>query len=258
MSTFSLGVLHALECRHAYVTAPDLVEDARRGCFPMRELCARYGISPRVGYKWPARYDAFRLEGLRDQGRRPLHSPTQLAERDPALVTLLIAAGQQHPMWRPRKLLAYLERRHHRQHWPAPSTIGASLKREGLVSAGRRRRVLGHPGRPTTRMDRPNAVWTAHFKGQFKKGDGGYCYPLTVIDGYSRYLLACEELFHVSHAATQPVFQALFRTRGLPARIRTDNGVPFATRRAGTTTPADPIRHAFAIPSTRRISRSAT
>ena len=211
----------------------DFVEDATRGYFPMRELCARYGISPHVGYKWLARYEALGLEGLRDQSRRPQHSPTQLAERDPALAALVIAARQQHPTWGPRKLLAYLERRHHRRHWPAASTVGALLKHAGLVLPRRHRRVLGHPGRPTTPMEQPNAVWTADFKGQFKTGDGRYCYPLTVIDGYSRYLLACEGLLHVSHAATQPVFQELFRVMGLPARIRTDNGIPFATSALG-------------------------
>jgi putative transposase len=211
----------------------DFVEDAVRGHYAMRELCARYGISPRVGYKWLARYETLGLEGLGDQSRRPQHSPTRLTERDPALAALVIVARQRHPTWGPRKLLAYLERRHHRQQWPAPSTIGALLKREGLVPPRRRRRVLGHPGRPTSAMDQPNAVWTADFKGQFKTGDGRYCYPLTVIDGYSRYLLACEGLLHVSHAATQPVFQELFRTRGLPERIRTDNGVPFATSALG-------------------------
>jgi transposase InsO family protein len=130
-------------------------------------------------------------------------------------------------------LLAYLERRHHRAHWPAASTVGALLKREGLVVPRRRRRPLGHPGRPVSAMGAPNAVWTADFKGQFKTGDGRYCYPLTIADGDSRYLLACAALVAPTHAATQPIFAELFRSVGLPERIRTDNGVPFATSALG-------------------------
>jgi putative transposase len=93
--------------------------------------------------------------------------------------------------------------------------------------------VQDHPGRPMSAMDYPNAVRTADFKGQFRTGDGQYCYPLTIIDGYSRMLLACEALGHPTHAASQPVFAELFRRLGLPERIRTDNGVPFATSALG-------------------------
>ena len=208
----------------------EFVEDAERGLYGMRELCARYGISPRVGYKWLARYQEHGLLGLADQSRRPQHSPTQL---DGALARLFLEARTQHPTWGPRKLLAYLERRQRRQSWPAASTVGALLKREGLVLPRRRRRPLGHPGRPLSAMDQPNAVWTADFKGQFRTGDGQYCYPLTIIDGYSRSLLACEALLHPTHAASQPVFADLFRRLGMPERIRTDNGVPFATSALG-------------------------
>ena len=208
----------------------EFVEDAERGLYAMRELCARYGISPRVGYKWLARYREHGPAGLADQSRRPQTSPTRL---DGELAQLLVEARTRHPTWGPRKLLAYLERRHRRQHWPAASTVGALLKRAGLVVPRRRRRPLGHPGRPLSAMDRPNAVWTADFKGQFRTGDGYYCYPLTVIDGYSRALLACEALLRPTHAASQPVFADLFRRLGLPERIRTDNGVPFATSALG-------------------------
>jgi transposase InsO family protein len=112
---------------------------------------------------------------------------------------------------------------------PAPSTVAALLARAGLVTARRRRRTLGHPGRPTAAMDAPNAIWTADFKGEFKTRDGVYCYPLTICDGYSRFLLACRALPSTATAGARPVFERLFREHGLPARIRTDNGVPFAT-----------------------------
>ena len=208
----------------------EFVEDAQRQLYSMRELCARYGISPRVGYKWLARYRAEGLAGLEDRSRRPHRSPARL---DGELAALFVDARARHPTWGARKLLAYLERRHRRLAWPAASTVAALLKREGLVAPRRRRPAPGHPGRPLTPMDAPNAGWTADFKGHFRTGDGRSCYPLTVADGYSRYLLACEALTRPTHAESVPVFRALFRRYGLPARIRTDNGVPFATSALG-------------------------
>jgi transposase InsO family protein len=145
----------------------------------------------------------------------------------------LLICRQQHPTWGPRKLLAYLARRQPRAAWPAASTVGELLKRHGLVRPRRRRPHPGHPGRPTTPMDAPNAVWTTDFKGQFRTGDGAYCYPLTVCDGYSRYLLACRGLRSVETTGARGVFERLFRAYGLPARIRSDNGVPFATAALG-------------------------
>ncbi|MEJ7811750.1 MAG: integrase core domain-containing protein [Gemmatimonadaceae bacterium] len=109
---------------------------------------------------------------------------------------------------------------------PAPSTAAALLKRAGLVTTPRRRRT---PGRPTGLMDAPNAIWTADVKGEFKTRDGVYCYPLTIADGYSRLLLACRALPSTAAAGARPVFERLFREHGLPERIRSDNGVPFAT-----------------------------
>ena len=103
------------------------------------------------------------------------------------------------------------------------------LNRHGMVPKKRRRRAIGHPGRPTSLVLAPNDLWCADFKGQFKTGDGLYCYPLTVTDGYSRYLLGCQGLQSTKVAEAKPVFTRLFKEYGLPKRIRTDNGVPFAT-----------------------------
>ena len=208
----------------------EFAETAARGLYTMTELCIRYGVSRRVGYKWLARYAADGAAGLTDQSRRPATSPAAVSDDTAAR---LLACRERHPTWGPRKLLAYLARRHPRVAWPAASTVGALLARHGLVRARRRRPHPGHPGRPTTPMDAPNAVWTADFKGQFKTGDGIYCYPLTVCDGYARYLLACRGLPSVETVGARGVFERLFRTYGLPARIRSDNGVPFATAALG-------------------------
>jgi putative transposase len=204
----------------------DFIEDWLRGLYSMTELCARYHICRRVGYQWLARYEAGGLEALADQRRTPQHSPHQTP---PDLAAVLLATRPAHPTWGPRKLRPYLTRRYPERRWPAPSTIGALLQRHGLVRARRRRPNPGHPGRPSSPLDRPNAVWTADFKGEFRLGNGAYCYPLTVVDACSRYFLGCQALPTTARELAQPVFARLFREYGLPARIRTDNGPPFAT-----------------------------
>jgi transposase InsO family protein len=113
------------------------------------------------------------------------------------------------------------------------STIARCFQRLGLVTARRRVRRPGSAGPPGTPMDAPNAVWTTDYKGQFKLGDGRYCFPLTVADGYSRMLLACQALTSTKLVEARPVFEHLFREYGLPQRIRSDNGVPFATQALG-------------------------
>lgn len=202
------------------------VLDARRYAGSWTELCARYQISRKTGYKWLARADAEGLEALGERSRRPIGCPHATP---PALVDALIAVRHRHPHWGPRKLLAVLRRRDPEAPWPARSTAADLLRRAGLIEPRVRRRRPGHPGRPRTLMTAPNEIWTADFKGQFRTGDGVYCYPLTVADGYSRYLLGCQALAGPTHALTQSVFERLFRDYGLPELIRTDNGVPFAT-----------------------------
>ena len=192
----------------------------------MSALCCRRGISRKTGYKWLARYAARGAAGLAERSHRPRTCPHATA---PDAAAALYELRRRHPTWGPKKLLAILARRAPQLALPAPSTAAALLKRAGLVTVPRRRRTPGHPGRPSAPMDAPNAIWTADFKGEFKTRDGHYCYPLTVADGASRYLLACRALRSTATAWARPVFEALFREYGLPARIRSDNGVPFAT-----------------------------
>jgi transposase InsO family protein len=149
------------------------------------------------------------------------------------LVARLVEARRHHPQWGPRKLLKLLRRQDPRQPWPARSTVAALLRGHGLVLPRRRRSYPGHPGRPLTPMSAPNVIWTADYKGQFKTGDGRYCYPLTVQDGFSRYLLGCRALTGTTTTECRPVFERLFQEYGLPEILRTDNGVPFATGALG-------------------------
>lgn len=204
------------------------VRDALSDRFTISELCARYGVSRRIGYKWLARYDADGRRGLVDRSRAPHHCP----HRIPApLAELLVAERTAHPYWGARKLLKVLADHHPEiRTWPAASTAADLLARRGLVHRRRRRRAPVHPGvvRPTTAA--PNELWTADFKGQFRTGDGQYCYPLTIADQHTRFLLTCQGLLSTRTVTARPVFERAFREYGLPLAIRTDNGVPFATQ----------------------------
>jgi putative transposase len=195
--------------------------------FSMTELCQRFGISRKTGYKWLRRYREGGLEGLADRSRAPKQCPHRTPE---AIQELVIEARQAHPRWGPRKLLDYLEPRHPEVQLPAPSTVGDLLRRKGLTQPRRSQRRPVHPGTSPIEAEAPGAVWTADFKGEFRLGSGAYCYPLTVQDAYSRYVLACEGLPSTAHGGAQPVFERLFREHGLPLSIRTDNGGPFASK----------------------------
>ena len=202
------------------------IADHLRETQTITELCDRYGVSRKTGYKWIDRYLRLGPAGLEERSRRPHRAPNQTADE---IVAAILEARHRHPVWGGKKLRALLQRRHPRWTLPGRSTVCDILSRHGLVPTRRQRRRLGHPGKPTTIMGAPNAVWCADYKGQFKTGDGRYCYPLTVTDGFSRYLLGCQGLGSTAGAEAQPVFTRLFKEYGLPLRIRTDNGVPFAT-----------------------------
>ena len=159
------------------------IDAHRAGGFTMTELCARFGVSRRVGYKWLARYDAEGRVGLRDRSRAPHHCPHRI---DDGVAELLCAARRKHRDWGPEKLLDWLRPRHPGIDWPAASTVGDLLKRRGLVKPRRRRYKPTHPGVIPPATHAPNDLWTADFKGEFRTGDGEYCYPLTVADQHSR------------------------------------------------------------------------
>lgn len=202
------------------------IADYLRHTLDMTEICELYGISRKTGYKWIDRYLKRGPQGLEDQSRQSRNHPNQIAEE---IVAALLQARQRHPTWGAKKLLTIIEKQHPMWTLPARATVCDILSRHGLVSKKHRRRVIGHPGKPTKPILAPNDVWCVDFKGQFKTGDGLYCYPLTVTDGYSRYLLGCQGLLSTSVAEAKPVFTRLFKEYGLPTRIRSDNGVPFAT-----------------------------
>ena len=206
------------------------IVDYQRGLQSVTELADRFAISRKTAYKWIDRHEEDGAAGLADRSRRPRSSPSATAQ---AIVEAVLEARRQHPRWGAKKLLRILTRRDPLQAWPARSTVCDLLNRHDLIPKARRRPQLSHPGRPLTAMTEPNRIWTADFKGQFKTRDGIYCYPLTLVDGCSRYLLACQGLRSTAIATARPTFQRAFEEYGLPWGIRTDNGVPFATTGLG-------------------------
>lgn len=202
------------------------IADYLRETLSVCELCDLYGISRKTAYKWIDRYLKHGPAGLHDRSRKPAHSPNHTTE---TVVAALLQARARHPTWGAKKLLPLLAKRFPVQELPARTTVFDILGRHGMLARKRQRRHVGHPGAPSSRILAPNDVWSADFKGQFKTGDGLYCYPLTVTDGFSRYLLGCQGLSSTCAAKAKPVFVRLFKEFGLPKRIRTDNGVPFAT-----------------------------
>jgi transposase InsO family protein len=201
------------------------VRDFESGHWSMSELCERYGVTRPTGYTWVARHRAGGEAGLTNRSRAPHQCP----HRTSGDLEALILAARHEYGWGAKKLLQVLRNRHPDRSWPARSTLNTILERHALLHKNRRRRKWTHPGATPIHTDAPNQVWPADFKGQFKTGDGQYCYPLTVTDHFSRALLVCRGLPSVKTADAKPVFRALFRSVGLPDAIRTDNGTPFAS-----------------------------
>jgi transposase InsO family protein len=201
------------------------VRDHASGQWSVKELCERYGVSRPTGYKWLERYEAGGASGLADHSRAPRSCP----HRTSAAVVKLILDEADRCGWGARKVLRRLEQRHRGLALPAVSTVFGILERHGRVKQKRRRKHWKHPGAAPLRTTTANQVWTTDFKGQFRTRDGVYCYPLTIVDHFSRYLLRCQGLPSVRTELAKPVFSRLFREVGLPEAIRSDNGSPFAS-----------------------------
>ena len=205
------------------------VQDVYRGVCSFSELCARHGVSRTTGYATLAKYAEGGPASLVDGSHRPHTCP----HATPAAVIREVLELQRRYTWGARKVRSLLRRRDPHRELPSIATVHRILERYGRVQPRRRSRRRAHPGRPLAPMSAPNAVWSADFKGQFRMGSGAYCYPLTVQDGASRYLLGCQGLLEPTIEGSRPVFERLFRRYGLPDRLRTDNGAPFASSALG-------------------------
>jgi putative transposase len=198
------------------------IEDGER----MSDVCAEFGISRKTGYKFLNRFRQYGPVGLYDEPRVAQRIPHRLSSE---LAELLLTARKSHPTWGPRKLRAWLLAKNPGVLLPAPSTIGELLKRNGLVQGRRRRRSVPAPSTGRHQAAAPNEIWCADFKGEFKLGNGRYCYPLTITDAYSRFIVECEGLDDTKGGPARSVFEVAFREHGMPAAILTDNGAPFAS-----------------------------
>lgn len=193
----------------------------------MTDLCREFGISRKTGYKFEERYKALGPIGLYDEPRAPERIPHRTSDE---VVARIVGLKKEHPTWGPKKVKVELERREVGVRIPAPSTVGEILLRHGLVTRRKRNHTTPPAFQERHGSKGPNDLWCVDFKGQFRLGSGDYCYPLTVTDHFSRYLIGCEGLDSTQGGPAKAVFQSLFQKYGLPDAIRTDNGPPFASR----------------------------
>jgi len=194
----------------------------------MAVVCREFGISRKTGYKIFNRYKDYGLRGLEDRARSPYRHPNKLPFQ---IETAILRIKREHMTWGAPKIREKLIKVYPMIKPPAISTTHALLDRHGLVKRRKRRRYRAQ-GTALSNARSPNALWCADYKGQFQLGNYRYCYPLTITDYRSRYLLTCEGLESTREAGAFPVFEHAFREFGLPAAIRTDNGVPFSSPHA--------------------------
>lgn len=214
----------AMEERMRFVMAIERREEA------FAAICRSFGVSRRIGYKWLERYHNEGVEGLTDRSRAPLHRPQAMPER---IADQCLAVRRAHPSWGPLKVRAWLAAHRPKTPWPATSTIGDLFDREGLTIKRRLRRHSPPSSAPFAHCAAANDTWCIDFKGWFVTGDGARCEPLTLSDAHSRYLLRCQAMERTDVEHVWPVLDAAFREFGLPLRLRSDNGPPFASCGAG-------------------------
>ena len=206
------------------------IADYLSGDYTKSALCRHYDISRRTGDKWIERYRMHGPEGLYERSRRPHgHPHTTAAEIAERIVEMKLA----HQSFGPKKVMDRLRALEPDQVWPADSTAGEILKRKGLVRPRRQRRRVPPDPRALVHCSAPAQSWSADFKGDVRLGNGKRCYPLTITDNHSRFILQCRALNTTTTDAVKPWFEWVFREYGLPETLRTDNGAPFASVAAG-------------------------
>lgn len=194
----------------------------------MAGLCREYGISRKTGYKFRDRYLAHGVRGLVDVSRRPQYHPHKTEE---ATERLIVRLRKIKPSWGPKKLQARLQLDHPGLQLPSVSTIDAILNRYGVAKhPTKHKRYKAQRSGPLRQSHAPNDIWCVDFKGQFRLGNRNYCYPLTITDHYSRFILGCEALESTETDGAWSSFERVFQCYGLPRAIRSDNGVPFSSR----------------------------
>ncbi len=202
------------------------IVDWRREEYTMAELCRRYGVSRKTGYKLRDRFVAEGIAGLADRSRAPHHHPNAVSA---VVEEAVLAVRRTHPSWGPKKILAWLRTRDGETSWPVESTIARLLDRHGLVTRRRRRRRVPPSAVALSPCVAANDVWGVDFKGWFRTGDGRRCDPLSLSDLASRYVLRLQALAETDGEHVWPVLDAAFREFGPPKVMRSDNGPPFTS-----------------------------
>ena len=203
------------------------IADWLKGYCTVTQLCERYCISRKTGYKWIERFQHSGIDGLNEVSRKPHRSPLQTPY--PIRQAILELRQRGRMILGPKKIQTLLQQRFPSERPPSKTTIYNILYAEGVVSSRQRRRRVAPFPQPFSPVEGVNDVWSADYKGQFRTQDKQWCYPLTVMDHHSRYLLGCQAMEGPRLVETKDAFKRLFQEHGLPKRIRTDNGVPFAS-----------------------------
>jgi putative transposase len=194
------------------------------------ELGEHYQVSRKTVSKWIRRFRDGGVEALKEASCAPYHHPNATA---PEIVFQLIETKLRHSKWGPKKVVASLKQKYPETPWPVVSTTQSILRKEGLVNPRKIRRHTPPYNQPFQECLKPNDSWSIDYKGQFRMGDNRLCYPLTITDNYSRYLLKCHGLHHPRYKDTRPWLERTFREYGLPLAIKSDNGAPFASTGLG-------------------------
>ena len=201
------------------------IADWLKDQYSVTSLCDYYNISRKTGYKLINRYAEEKDKAFEE---KPRSRHTINNQTTPAIVNELIKLKHRYPYFGPVKLRDWLQVNKPKEIWPAVSTISDILKKHGLVRPRKYRRKVPPYTQPFSDCDGVNQCWSADFKGQFLLGNKKYCYPLTITDNHSRFLLGCHGLYRPTLRETKRYFEKIFYQYGLPDAIRTDNGAPFA------------------------------
>ena len=207
-----------------------LIKDWNEGHSSITDLSQKYEVSRPTVYKWLKRYEQFGIEGLKEQSRAPKRCPHRTSEE---ILNLVIQEKLKNRRRGPRKIRAQLVRKYPEQEFPAVSTMAYWLKQEGLVDQRKKRLHVPPYTEPFSECHAPNDIWSIDYKGQFSMKDGHVCYPLTLSDNFSRFILGCQALEGPRYDPTRRCLESIFREYGLPRAIRSDNGTPFAGRCIG-------------------------
>lgn len=208
------------ELRNKFIDAYKLNE------WTMAALCSEFGISRKTGHKWAKRYDVGGRPALETKSSAPLHQANAMS---PQMIKTLLDMRGEHPSWGPVKILDKLKILNPEQTWPAASSVGALLQRQGLNQTRQPRPRTPPYTQPLAHATAANDLWCVDFKGWFRTTDGLICNPLTVTDAYSRYILCIQGLYTIHGEGVIPYFKQIFRQYGMPLGIRSDNGSPFAS-----------------------------